>query len=121
MDKHRLMRCLHQLIALRGRHINMIAQNAIMLDLQRLNAGLRAIAILQSGNDTTAFITQCPRLIQAGVETGGDKAAIARQKGQRVVQSLIKALAQAVQRRALFAKTGNLRRQLATIFRHFIQ
>ena len=99
----------------------MIAQNAIMLNLQRFNTGLRGIAILQSGNNAAAFIAQGPRFIEAAIKTGGNKAAIARQNGQAVIKRLIKTLAQAAQLSALLGKTGNLRRHFAAWFGHIVQ
>ena len=56
------------------------------------------------------------------MKSGGNKAAIARQKRQRVIQSPHQgAGASRSAPRSVLNETSNLRRQLATCFRHFIQ
>ena len=78
MNKHTIMRRAHQLISMRGGHINMKSQHAIMFNLQRLNAGFFAITVLQSRNNASAFIAQSPRLIKVGMKAAANKSAIAR-------------------------------------------
>ena len=78
------------LVSLFGRDFDEIAEHVVVLDLQRLNAGLFRIAALQPGNQPPAFVTELAELIQFRGVALGDKPAVTGVKGQFVIQGAFK-------------------------------
>ncbi len=73
-------------IGIARRHLDEIAQHVVMLDLERLDAGLLGILQLQAGDHPTRLIAQRPHLIEFGIGALTQEAAIALQKRQIVGQ-----------------------------------
>ncbi len=78
----------HQLVRVLRRHLNEIAEHAIVLDLERRAAGL-AIARLQRRDHAAAFVAQLSRVVQRRMHTGDDEPAIAREEPRLVRQQMI--------------------------------
>ena len=77
-----------------GGNFNVVAQHAIMFDLQRLDLGFRTVARLQTGNHAAAFAAQLARLIKRCVIAVAHEPAIARQNWQCITQRDLQSLDQ---------------------------
>ena len=91
-ETHRLRRrlavdetvVLHQLFGMRVADIDMVAEDIVVLHLQRRDAGRLDILLLQRGDQSPAFIAERAQLVERRVEPGPNEAAVARQKRQLV-------------------------------------
>ena len=91
-ETHRLRRrlavdetvVLHQLFGMRVADIDMVAEDIVVLHLQRRDAGRLDILLLQRGDQSPAFIAERTKLVERRVEPGPNEAAVARQKRQLV-------------------------------------
>ena len=57
MDEGRVPRRGHQLFAVLRRHLDKVAEDIVVPDLQGLQAGLFGVACLQGGDDAAGFVT----------------------------------------------------------------
>src|SRR5258708_94634 len=69
-----------QLVGMLRRHLDEVAQHAVMLDPELRDAAFAAIARLEPGYDTARFITQAPDFIQRRMRACGDETAVAREE-----------------------------------------
>ena len=77
-----------------GGDFDEIAEDVVVLDLQRPDAGLLGILQLQAGDDATRLVAQCPDLVELGVGAVAQEAAIAFQQRQFVGERFGKQLFQ---------------------------
>ena len=83
-EPHRLRRCLamnelfvlHQLFSMCVANIDMIAEDIVVLDLERGNAGRLAITLLQGRNQPAAFIAKPAQLVQRRIKAAAYKSAV---------------------------------------------
>src|SRR3974390_3937616 len=66
------------------RDVDEITEYVVVPDLQRTDAGLLGIACLQRGDHAARFVAQCAGLVESGVVTFPDEAAIALEQRQFV-------------------------------------
>ena len=93
-EPHSLRRCLavdelfvlHQLFGMRVAHIDMIAEDIVVLDLERGNAGRLAIALLEGRDQPPAFVTQPAQLVQRGIKATAYKPAVPCQQRRIIGQ-----------------------------------
>ena len=71
-----------QFVGIGGRQFDEIAQHRIVLDLQRSDPGLAAIARFQPSDHAARFIAKRARFIQRGMRAGKNEPAIAREEGR---------------------------------------
>ncbi|MNS94366.1 hypothetical protein D3C72_1285810 [compost metagenome] len=76
----------HHHICVAGRDLDEVAKHIVVLDLERLDAGLIGIFQLQPGNHTARLVAQRPHLIQFGIGTIAQETAVPLQKRQVVGQ-----------------------------------
>ena len=68
----------------RLRHLDVIAEHVVVLDLERRDAGLVGVARLQRGDHAPALVAQRARLVERGEARRRDEAAVARDERQLV-------------------------------------
>ena len=69
-----------------GAHLDEIAENLIVLDFQRLDAGLRRVGRLQLRQHHLGIGRELPQLVERGVVARRDETAIAREIGEAVAK-----------------------------------
>eukprot|EP01136_Pigoraptor_vietnamica_P023031 Opistho-1_new@6302 len=95
----------HQIVGMLGRDLDMIAEHAVMLDLERGDAGALLIVGLQRGDGAAATGARVTQIVERGIVPLGDIAAIGgidRRRGDE------RALEQ-VDQRAMAAQLGRKR------------
>ena len=73
----------------RLRDLDVVAEDAIEADLQRLDAGARALAVFHLGDDLLARAADVPQVVDFRVEAVAHEAAVARQRRRLVGDRLI--------------------------------
>ena len=82
MDESRIQRRRHQFVAVLRRHLDEIAEHIVVPDLECLDAGVLGIARLHRGDDEAGGVAQIPALVEGGLITLADEAAVALDQRQ---------------------------------------
>ena len=73
---------LRQLLAMTGRHLDVIAEHIVVADLERGDAGFLRIFRLKTGDELARVVAQAARLVELRARTPGDEAAVAGDERQ---------------------------------------
>ena len=77
MDEGRVERRLQQRLALRLRHLDVIAEEIVVLDLELPDPGLLGVSRLHFGDDPPALVAQRARFVERSQRAGAHEAALA--------------------------------------------
>ncbi len=80
-------RRLGERLGVRLRHLDEVAEDVVVADLERLDAGLVDVAGFERGHDAAAVVAQLAGFVEGGAEAFADEAAVAAQVRRVVDQS----------------------------------
>ena len=69
-----------QLVGVRRRHFDEVAEHRVVLDAERVDAGVLAVARFELRDHAAGFVAQLAHLIEGGMRALGDEAAVAREE-----------------------------------------